>query len=84
MGMCLKGVGKMSVEVRRESFVVHPSYGYKGEDDSEPDDSSTFQTHWRKSEHPEFLLADLNDLIAALEEARHYARQRTMRQQGEG
>jgi hypothetical protein len=72
MGMCLDGFGKMAVEVRRESFIVHPTYGYKGEDDEEHDDSSTFLTRWRESVHPEFLLADLDDLIRALEEAREY------------
>jgi hypothetical protein len=28
MGMCLNGIGRCSVEVRRESFVVHTDYGY--------------------------------------------------------
>lgn len=72
MGMCLDGV-----EVRRESFVIHPSYGYKGEDEDEVDDSSAFLTHWRESAHPEFLLADLDDLIASLEEAREHLKKRT-------
>jgi hypothetical protein len=72
MGMCLDGSGKMSVEVRRESFIIHPSYGYKGVDDEERDDSSTFLTRWRESVHPEFMLEDLDDLIRALEEAKAY------------
>ncbi len=70
MGMCLDGKGKMSVEVRRESFVVHPSYGYTK--DEEHDDSSAFATSWRESPHPEFLIEDLDDLIRSLIEAREY------------
>jgi hypothetical protein len=51
MGMCLDDFGKVSVEVRRESFIVHT------------DDADA---------HPEFLLTDLDDLIAALADARRY------------
>jgi len=73
MGMCLEGKGKMSVEVRRESFIVHPSYGYT-KDDAEDDvctpESDRFGARWREEPHPEFLLEDLDDLIASLEEAR--------------
>jgi hypothetical protein len=72
MGMCLDDVGKISIEVRRESFVVHPSYGYKGEDGEDHDDSSTFMTSWRENPHPEFALEDLDDLIKALTDAQSY------------
>lgn len=68
MGMCLEDFGKMSIEVRRESFIIHTGYGYKGE---EHDDSS-FGKHWRESGHPEFMLEDLDNLIAALKDAKHY------------
>jgi hypothetical protein len=73
MGMCLESFGKMSVEVRRESFIIHPSYGYKGEGDEEKhDDTTTFGTRWREEPHPEFMLEDLGDLIKALKDARRY------------
>lgn len=73
MGMCLDGKGNMSVEVRRTSFVVHPGYGYAAGGGHTPD-SDSFGKHWREAGHPEFLLADLDDLIAALAEARDYLR----------
>lgn len=69
MGMCLEDFGKMSIEVRRESFIVHTSYGYT--DDEQHDDSS-FGKHWREAGHPEFMLEDLDDLIAALQDAKRY------------
>jgi hypothetical protein len=51
MGTCLEDFGNVSIEVRRESFIIHT-------DDTEA--------------HPEFLLSDLDDLIAALADARRY------------
>jgi hypothetical protein len=72
--MCLDDFGKMSIEVNRESFTIHPSYGYKGEDGDEHDDSSTFLTNWREQPHPEFLLEDLDNLIKALKDAKRYLR----------
>ena len=30
MDFCLEGKGKMRVEVRRESFIIHTAYGYTG------------------------------------------------------
>lgn len=79
MGMCLEGKGNTSVEVRRESFVIHAGYGYTQDrdgDDVHTPESDTFGKHWREEPHPEFLLGDLDDLIASLEEARAYLKQR--------
>jgi hypothetical protein len=63
MGMCLEEFGRVSVEVRRESFIIHPN-------------DEAWQA-WRHGQglpdpHPEFYLSDLDDLIAALEDARDY------------
>jgi hypothetical protein len=74
--MILEDFGKMSIEVKRESFVVHPSYGYKGNEGDEHDDSSSFHTDWREKPHPEFMLKDLDDLIMALKDAKSYLRKR--------
>ncbi len=73
MGFILNGQGKMSVEVRRESFKIHPGYGYTTDADGDEvhtPDSDAFGRHWRETPHPEFLIEDLDDLIAALEEAK--------------
>lgn len=79
MGTCLEGKGKMSVEVRRESFIIHPGYGYidEGNDEVHTSDVDTFGKHWREAGHPEFLKEDLDDLIAALQEAREYIDRRS-------
>lgn len=63
-------VGNITVETRRESFIVHPSYGYDGEGNKHSDALGVFETHWRETPHPEFLYDDLDDLIAALVEVR--------------
>lgn len=63
MGMCLEDFGKMAVEVRRESFIIHPSY--EGDMGDMP--------------HPEFMLTDLDDLIAALQDAKDYIANRKKR-----
>lgn len=76
MGMCLEGKGNMSVEVRRESIVIHAGYGYTKEDEH-TDDSDHFGRLWRETPHPEFLKEDLDDLIAALQEAREYIGRRS-------
>jgi hypothetical protein len=79
MGFCLEGKGKMSVEVRRESFIVHTSYGYTTDehgDDVHTPDSDQFGKHWRTAGHPEFMLEDLDDLIASLKEAKKYVSKR--------
>lgn len=75
MGMCLDGKGKMSVEVRRESFTIHTEYGYVRDADGDlrlGPDSDSFGKGWRTTPHPEFMLEDLDDLIAVLEEAKAY------------
>jgi hypothetical protein len=71
--MCLENKGRIGVEVRGShgSFVIHPSYGYDGDENHTPD-SDTFGKHWREDPHPEFLLEDLDDLIAALQDAKKY------------
>lgn len=58
MGMCLNGKGRMSVEVRRESFIVHAYSSRTGMASS----SRILTQH-------EF---QLDDLIFSLEEARRY------------
>lgn len=75
MGMCLEGHGRISVEVRRESFIVHPDYGYTADGDHTPD-SDHFGRCWREDGHLEFLIEDLDDLIIALEEAKRYTQGR--------
>lgn len=73
MGMCLEKKGRIGIEVRNESFKIHPSYGYEGVDgEFHTPDSDTFGKQWREDPHPEFLLEDLDDLIAALQDARKY------------
>lgn len=75
MGLCLEGKGKMSVEVRRESFIVHAGYWYTKDADGDEvhtPDSDRFGRHWREAPRPEFVIADLDDLIAALQEAKSY------------
>lgn len=57
MGMCLEGRGKFSVEVRRESFFLHHEDNYEN-------------IHERCS--PEWMIDELDDLIAALQEAKSY------------
>ncbi len=75
MGFLCDPVGRITVEERRESFIVHPGYGYT-EDGSQHDDTlGSFGTQWREHPHPEFLLDDLGDLIEALT-ALHEERER--------
>lgn len=102
MGLILESHGRIAVEERRESFIVHPTYGYErtcpvcegdppsplmgecaggctvafrerrvDEPGRVPDFADEpFGEHWRERAHPEFLLEDLDDLIAALTELR--------------
>ena len=70
MGMCLGEHGAVSIEVRRESFVVHASYGYRGTTEASPRES--WEKRWVDEPHPEFPLEDLDNLIGALQEARAY------------
>lgn len=72
MGMCLEEFGRVSIEVRRESFIVHPDYGYDESKNQHSDRDGDFGIKWRESGHPEFYLSDLDDLIKALEDARDY------------
>lgn len=65
MGFCMESVGHVSVELRNESFKIHADYreGALGEwwvnDRPQPFHG-----------HPEFKLANLDDLIAALQKAK--------------
>lgn len=56
MGMCHEDHGNISIETRRESFVIHPDAAVWDE----------------RNIHPEFYIADLDDMIDALIEAREY------------
>jgi len=76
MGMCLEEFGRISIEVRRESFIVHTNYGYDESGDRHSDRDGNFGVTWRESPSPEFYLSDLDDLIKALEDARHYIKNR--------
>lgn len=71
MGMCLDEVGNVSIEVRRESFIVHANY-------SEFEDPlmRSLASAWRELPHPEFLIEDLDDLIKALAAARKYLKEK--------
>lgn len=67
MGMCLEEFGRVSIEVRRESFIIHPN------DEAWCMERPTFNVTVSESlPHPEFYLSDLDDLIKALEDARDY------------
>lgn len=68
MGMCFDEFGRISIEVRRESFIIHPN--------DEAWNQRTPQGVLRANEHPEFYLSDLDDLIEALEDARDYLKVR--------
>jgi hypothetical protein len=65
MGFCMDSVGHVCVELRNESFKIHADYRdgalgeWWGSDESQPSHG-----------HPEFMLADLDDLIAALQKAK--------------
>ena len=74
MGLILEDVGHIAIELRRESFVIHPGYGYEPKGD-EAEGLSAHEKTWRELPHPEFLKRDLDDLIRALQNARdHIAR----------
>ena len=59
MGFCGDKHGRVSVETRRESFKIHRGHT----------DDALGRT-WQRFPHPEFENAELDDLIAALVEAR--------------
>jgi hypothetical protein len=71
MGFCMEEVGNISIELRRESFVVHAGYGYDEEGEHTPPEDH-FGKHWREGGHPEFLFKDLDDLIKALQLAKRH------------
>jgi hypothetical protein len=83
MGFLRETVGKVTVESRSESFVVHPGYGYDedGEPTSvvvvrgRPEVRASFCRRWREDPHPEFLYAELDDLVQALTRLRDDRRQ---------
>lgn len=52
--MCLDDFGRISIEVRGESFIIHP-------------DKSAWVS---KDSHPEFDMEDLDDMITALLDAK--------------
>jgi hypothetical protein len=66
MGFINEPHGRITVETRRESFVVHPNYGYDETGAEHSDALGAFGRHWRETPHPEFLYDDLRDLIKAL------------------
>lgn len=68
MGYLHEPVHPFTIEERRESFVIHPNYGYTDDGNEHSDAMGTFGRDWRESPHPEFLTADLDALIAALQE----------------
>lgn len=66
MGFIHKRYGRITIETRTESFIVHTNYGYDESGNMHSDDLGTFGINWRENGHPEFLLADLPDLVEAL------------------
>jgi hypothetical protein len=58
--------GRITIETRRESFIIHPNYGYDESGNEHSDELGAFGRLWRESGHPEFLYDDLRDLIKAL------------------
>lgn len=75
MGLIHDDVGRISVEERRESFIVHTSYGYDAAGNVHVDDLGRFGEYWRSHPHPEFLLEDLDDLVTALQQLQAGQRQ---------
>lgn len=69
MGFIRQSFGSISIESRRESFIIHPSYGYDESGNEHSDELGSFGVHWRE-EHPEFLNKDVDDLIEALTDYR--------------
>jgi hypothetical protein len=63
MGMCLSDFGGVSVEVRRESFIIHAEPVLR---DGETD------KRWAENPHPELPLEELDNLIEALKDAKKY------------
>lgn len=57
MGGLRNEVGRITIESRRESFVVHADYG-----------DTDLDMLWTETPDPEFANEDLDDLIVALQE----------------
>lgn len=70
MGFLHPDVGIITVEASRESFTVHADYGYETGEDNELVDYGNLGHKWIDYPHPEFMYADLDDLIMALLELR--------------
>lgn len=70
MGFIHEQHGRVAIETRRESFIVHMGYGYDPSGNERDDSLGAFGRHWREMPHPEFLHEDLDDLITALTEIR--------------
>jgi hypothetical protein len=63
MGMCLADFGNVSIEVRRESFIIHAGPMLRN---GKPDE------RWIQNPHPELPLEELYNLIEALKDAKRY------------
>jgi hypothetical protein len=74
VGLIRESFGAITIEGRRESFIIHPNYGYDVTGNHHDDALGSFGRYWRDHPHPEFLLDDLAHLIAALEEYRDNGR----------
>lgn len=66
MGHIHEPHGRITIETRRESFIIHPSYGYDADGNEHSDELGSFGVSWREHPHPEFLNSDAKDLVAAL------------------
>lgn len=62
MGFVREAFGRITLEQRSESFIIHPDYG---EDETLND---SFSRHWRDAPHPELLLEDIDSMIDALKD----------------
>lgn len=67
MGFIEEKHGRVSIERRGESFKIHADYGRDA--DGNPV-TGALADGWRERPHPEFMNDDIDDLIAALTEAR--------------
>ena len=70
MGFIHDNFGRITIEVRSKSFIIHPNYGYTDDGNDFSDNLGKFGVDWRE-QHPEFLLEDLDDLIDALLEIKN-------------
>ena len=73
MGYCMKPSGRASVEIRRESFMIHYGAGHGDQDPEEDKDfDPALEKFWREVPHPEFAIEDLDATIRALQAAKLY------------